>query len=137
MAWRSMMQRGRLYKRGFSLVELLMALMVTAIILSAVVSLAFAFTSAHEDTANMSKNQAILRYATLRLRDSIRFSNSIDRIYCYVDKAYYIAGYLAGYVIEIEYETATLEMRSRRELYRRQGYRRELYRNLGLRIMDG
>lgn len=74
------MQRTRLHNEGFTLVELLTALMVTGIILAAVTSLAFALNSADEGTGNMSKNQAVLRYATLRLRDSIRFSNSVEQI---------------------------------------------------------
>ena len=61
-------------KAGFTLVELLMALMVTAIILSAVATLAFALSSATSETDEMSANQAALRFGTVKLGDLIRNS---------------------------------------------------------------
>ncbi|HEG44533.1 MAG TPA: type II secretion system protein [Phycisphaerales bacterium] len=61
-------------RAGFTLVELLMALMVTAIILSAVATLAFALTSGVSETDEISANQAALRFATVKLGDLIRNS---------------------------------------------------------------
>ena len=61
-------------RAAFTLVELLMALMITAIILSAVATLAFALTSATSETDELSANQAALRFATVKLGDLIRNS---------------------------------------------------------------
>ncbi len=61
-------------RAGFTLVELLMALMVTAIILSAVSTLAFALTSGVSETDELSANQAALRFTTIKLGDLIRNS---------------------------------------------------------------
>jgi len=57
---------------GFTLAELLVALMVTSIILAAVATLAFAMGSVKDSTDDTSFKQAHLRYATLRLNDLIR-----------------------------------------------------------------
>jgi len=58
--------------KGFTLVELLVALMVTSIILAAVATLAFAMSSVKTSTDDTSYKEAHLRYATLRLTDLIR-----------------------------------------------------------------
>lgn len=60
------------YKKGFTLVELLIALSVSGIILTAVATLAFALSSAHDSTEDTSEKQAQLRYTTLKLSDMIR-----------------------------------------------------------------
>jgi prepilin-type N-terminal cleavage/methylation domain-containing protein len=57
---------------GFTLVELLMALIVTSIVLAAVVTLAFALNTANDVTDNTSQIQAQVRYATLRISELIR-----------------------------------------------------------------
>jgi prepilin-type N-terminal cleavage/methylation domain-containing protein len=57
---------------GLTLVELLVALVVSSVILSAVATLAFAMTSAADATDDTSRKQAQLRYATLRLSELIR-----------------------------------------------------------------
>lgn len=62
---------------GFTYAELLMAIMVTIIILTAVVTLASAFGNAHDATKQMSEDQTILRTATIRVLDAIRFSNRV------------------------------------------------------------
>ena len=62
---------------GFTLAELLIALMVTAIILSAVASLASAMGSANSATKEMGRNQTILRSASIRLAEIIRYSKLI------------------------------------------------------------
>jgi prepilin-type N-terminal cleavage/methylation domain-containing protein len=59
-------------QRGFTLVELMVALIVTGIIMSAVATLAFAFRSAYDVTDDTDRKQAQLRYATLRISELIR-----------------------------------------------------------------
>ncbi len=60
------------YKRGFTLVELLLALIVTGIVLAAVTTLAFAVGAANDTTDDTSQKQAQVRYATLRISEMIR-----------------------------------------------------------------
>jgi len=60
------------YKKGFTLVELLVALIVTGIVLAAVATLAFAMGAANDATDDSSKKQAQVRYATLRISELIR-----------------------------------------------------------------
>ena len=60
------------YKRGFTLVELLLALIVTGILLAAVTTLAFAVGSANDTTDDTSQKQSQVRYATLRISELIR-----------------------------------------------------------------
>ncbi len=65
------------HRVGLTVIELLMALIVSSVILAAVASLAFATGSASEITSNMNRNQAILRYTTLRIAELIKFSSSV------------------------------------------------------------
>jgi prepilin-type N-terminal cleavage/methylation domain-containing protein len=58
--------------KGFTLAELLVALMVTSIILAAVATLAFAMGSVKDSTDDTSLKEAQLRYTTLRLNDLMR-----------------------------------------------------------------
>ncbi len=60
------------YKNGFTLIELLLALVITGIVTSAVATLAFAMNSAGVATDDMSRKQAQVRYATLKISDLIR-----------------------------------------------------------------
>jgi prepilin-type N-terminal cleavage/methylation domain-containing protein len=60
------------YKKGFTLVELLLALIVTGILLAAVTTLAFAVGAANDTTDDTSQKQAQVRYATLRISELIR-----------------------------------------------------------------
>jgi len=60
------------YKKGFTLVELLVALIVTGIVLAAVATLAFAMEAANDETDDTSQKQAQVRYATLRISELIR-----------------------------------------------------------------
>jgi prepilin-type N-terminal cleavage/methylation domain-containing protein len=62
----------RATSHGFTLVELLVALVVTGVILSAVATLAFAVGRANDATGDTSYKQAQLRYATLRISQLIR-----------------------------------------------------------------
>lgn len=63
--------------RGFTLAELLIALMVTSIILAAVASLAFAMGSAGQATDDMGRNQAQLRCATIIISELIKHSKLV------------------------------------------------------------
>jgi len=60
------------YEKGFSLVELLVALVVTGIVLAAVATLAFAVGTANDVADDSSQKQAQVRYATLRISELIR-----------------------------------------------------------------
>jgi prepilin-type N-terminal cleavage/methylation domain-containing protein len=66
---------------GLTLIELLMALVVTSIILTAVATLAFAMNSANKVTDDTSEKQAQIRFATLNISELIRHSKLI----CYVN----------------------------------------------------
>lgn len=59
-------------RNGLTLVELLVALAVSSIILTAVATLAFALSSAHNSTEDMSFKQMQIRFATLKLSNLIR-----------------------------------------------------------------
>ncbi|UCF43196.1 MAG: prepilin-type N-terminal cleavage/methylation domain-containing protein [Planctomycetota bacterium] len=58
--------------KGLTLVELLMALAVTSVILTAVVTLAHALDTANDVSDDTSQKQAQVRYATLRISELIR-----------------------------------------------------------------
>jgi len=60
------------YKTGFTVVELLVALIITSVVFAAVATLSYALGSANDATDDMSQKQAQLRYATLRISDLIR-----------------------------------------------------------------
>ena len=60
------------YEKGFTLVELLVALVVTGIVLAAVATLAFAMGTANDVADDSSQKQAQVRYATLRISELIR-----------------------------------------------------------------
>jgi type II secretory pathway pseudopilin PulG len=67
----------RSFRCGFTYAELLMAMMVTIIILTAMVTLVSAFANARDTTERMSEDQTILRTATIRILDAIHFSNRV------------------------------------------------------------
>lgn len=64
-------------KKGFTLVELLVALMVTAIISAAVATLAFALGTANDATSNTGEKQAQLRQSTIRICELLKHSKLI------------------------------------------------------------
>jgi len=68
------------YEKGFTLAELLIALIVTSIILTAVATLAFAISSANDSADDTSYKQAQIRFTTLRLSELLRNS----RLVCFV-----------------------------------------------------
>lgn len=66
-------------KNGFTLVELMVALMIASVVFSAVATLAYATSTAKEATDDMGRSQAQLRQVSIRLRDLIKQSNDVDR----------------------------------------------------------
>ena len=64
-------------KRGFTIVELLIALMVSFVVLTAAVTIAYALSSAYESTSDMNEKQAHIRYTNLRLSELIRHSKLV------------------------------------------------------------
>lgn len=58
--------------KGFTLVELLVALIITSIVLTAVATLAYAMGVANAATDDTSRKQSQVRYATLRISELIR-----------------------------------------------------------------
>lgn len=67
----------RSYRKGFTLSECILSLMVIGIILAAAATLAFAMNSADQVTDEMGESQAYIRYATMRVSELIRGSNMV------------------------------------------------------------
>jgi len=65
---------------AFTLVELLVALIVSSIVLGAVATLAYALNAANDSTGQASRVQSHVRYATLRLSELVRHC----RLVCFV-----------------------------------------------------
>lgn len=59
------------YNNGFTLAELLVALVVTSIVLAAVATLSSAIGSANDSTGDIAVKQAQIRFATVKIRDLI------------------------------------------------------------------
>ncbi len=59
-------------RKGFTVAELLVVLLITSIVFGAVATLANAIGNAQRSTESMSESQARLRYATLRIGECIR-----------------------------------------------------------------
>ena len=66
-------------KKGFTLVELLVALMVTSIVFSAVVTLTYVLGTANEVSGDTAQKQAQVRFATLRISELIRHCKLVCR----------------------------------------------------------
>ena len=64
--------RNTRYNRGLTLVELMVALVVTSVVLAAVATLAYALGTAYDAADDTSQKQAQVRYATLRISELIR-----------------------------------------------------------------
>lgn len=69
--------RNSVFTKGFTIVELLVALVVTSILLAAISTLAFALSSAKEATEDISRSQTEVRFATLKIQELIRNCNLI------------------------------------------------------------
>lgn len=65
------------HTKGFTLVELLIALVITGMVLTAVATLAFAMGTANKAADDLSLKQAQVRFATLQIQDLIRHSRLI------------------------------------------------------------
>ena len=59
-------------RSGFTLVELLVALTVSSVVLTAVATLAYALGAATDSTDDTSRKQAQVRYTTLRISELVR-----------------------------------------------------------------
>lgn len=71
------MRRSRKKSDGFTVVELMVALMVASIILVAVATLAGATSAADRATDQMGRDQSQLRMVSMRLTDLIRRANRV------------------------------------------------------------
>jgi len=67
------------HKSGLTLIELLLALVITGIVTTAVATLAFALNSANDESDDTSQKQAYLRFAALKISDLVRQS----KLVCY------------------------------------------------------
>ena len=66
------MKKRKFHNNGFTLVELLMAMIVSAFVLTAVAALAFAMGSADDSSDDTSQKQAQLRHATINVSELIQ-----------------------------------------------------------------
>lgn len=66
-------------RNGLTLIELVIAMIVTSIIAMAVVTLAYTLDTANDATGDTSKKQAQIRFAAVRISELIRHS----RLVCY------------------------------------------------------
>jgi prepilin-type N-terminal cleavage/methylation domain-containing protein len=71
------MKRKQRQSEGFTLVELMVALLVASIVLAAVATLASATTAADRVTDQMGREQSQLRMVSMRLTDMIRRANRV------------------------------------------------------------
>jgi prepilin-type N-terminal cleavage/methylation domain-containing protein len=67
--------------KGFTLVELLVALMVSSIIFAAVATLAYVLGSANKAAGDVAEKQAQVRYATLRISELVGHCKLVCGIY--------------------------------------------------------
>ncbi|MFC1675696.1 PilW family protein [Planctomycetota bacterium] len=70
----------KMNRKGFTLAELIVALTMTVVILTAVTALTFAVSSANDAADDTNAKQAQLRYATLRITELIRHCKLICRV---------------------------------------------------------
>jgi prepilin-type N-terminal cleavage/methylation domain-containing protein len=67
-------------RSGFTLVELLVALLITSIVVSAVATLAFAFGNARDFAEETSQQQSRIRFTTLKLSELIRHCRLVNSV---------------------------------------------------------
>jgi prepilin-type N-terminal cleavage/methylation domain-containing protein len=75
-------------RKALTLVELLVALMVTSVVLAAVATLTFAVGSANTYSQDTDRQQAQIRFATIKIKDLLQYSRlilSLDStgLYCW------------------------------------------------------
>lgn len=73
-----MKKRTRYNRIGLTFIELLVALMVCSIIFSAIATLAYAMGNAQKSSEQLSRHQAQIRYATLRISELIRYAKLVS-----------------------------------------------------------
>ena len=73
--------RNKRNNKGLTLVELMVAVVITSIVMSAVATLAYAMSSANKASDDTSRKQAEIRYSTMRLNELIRHCKLI----CYIN----------------------------------------------------
>lgn len=71
------------HKNGFTLVELVIALTISAIVLTAVATFAYAMSTADTDSDDISRRQAQIRFATLKVSDLIKHCRLICEVSSY------------------------------------------------------
>ena len=71
--------KNEIKRNGLALIELIIAMIVTSIIATAVVTLAYAMDTVNDVTDDVSRKQAQIRFATIRISELIRHS----RLVCY------------------------------------------------------
>ena len=67
----------KLQINGFTVIELITSLMISFIVLTAIVTLAYAMSSAYNSTIDINEKQAHIRYTTLRISELIKYSKLI------------------------------------------------------------
>ena len=65
------------WRKGFTLAELLVALTVSSIVLAAVGTLAFAMGAANKSLEQANRAQVYSRFSTLTLRDTLRYGRQV------------------------------------------------------------
>jgi prepilin-type N-terminal cleavage/methylation domain-containing protein len=70
--------RKPILEKGFTLCELIIALGITAVILTATVTLAYALSSATSSSDQLMRSDTILRSSTLRISEMIKHSNLVE-----------------------------------------------------------
>lgn len=63
--------------RAFTIVELIVAIMISSIILTAIVTITYAMSSAYDCTSNINEKEAHIRYTTMRISNLIKYSRLI------------------------------------------------------------
>ncbi len=74
------MNRNRFQNSALTLVELLVALMVTAIILGAVSAIVFAMNTANKSTETADRFETQFRFTTIKVNDLIRYCKLVTNI---------------------------------------------------------
>ncbi len=106
----------KLKNKGFTLAELIMAMWVMAIILTAVASLAFALGVANDSADDTAEFQSRLRFTTLRISDLVKNSRLIcaaggNNVAIWRNDDNGDAKINAGEIVYIEYNNAAKKIR--------------------------
>ena len=66
--------------KAFTMVELLIAIMISSIILTAIVTFSYAMSSAYDYSSDINEKEAYIRYTTMRIKNLIKYSKLICRV---------------------------------------------------------